>query len=81
MLMTDILKPEGHLIEDFITIEQAIEQTGYTGQYLRRIAREGRIRAVKFGAFWMIHRDSLLDYRQQAESTGDRRYGPREVNG
>jgi excisionase family DNA binding protein len=80
MLMTEALKTGGQLIEDYITIEQAVEQTGYTGQYLRRMAREGKIRAVKFGAFWMIHLGSLQEYLAQAENTADKRYGPREVD-
>jgi hypothetical protein len=44
------------------------------------MAREGKIRALKFGTFWMIHLGSLQEYLAQAENTADKRYGPREVD-
>ncbi len=77
MLMAEAVKPNSHPIEDYITIEEAIRSTGYTDQYLRRMAKEGRILALKWGHLWMIHRASLQEYVQRAESTQDRRFGPR----
>ena len=78
MLMAKAVKPNSHPIEDYITIDEAIRWTGYAGQYLRRMAREGRILALKWGHLWMVHRTSLQEYVQQAENTEDKRFGPRE---
>ncbi len=78
MLMAEAVKTTNHPIEDYITIEEAIRSTGYTDQYLRRMAKEGRILALKWGHLWMLHRASLQEYLQRAENTGDRRFGPRE---
>jgi hypothetical protein len=45
MLMTDTRNEdtEGkkHALEDYMTIAQAIRHSGYTDQYLRRMAKEG----------------------------------------
>ena len=81
MLMTDTLKRDRQAIEDFITIDEAVRHSGYTGQYLRRMARQGRIRALKWGHMWMIDLQSLQAYIDRAESLGaeDKRFGPREV--
>jgi excisionase family DNA binding protein len=79
MLMTDTEHLSSQSIEDFITIEEAIQVSGYTGQYLRRMARNGRIRALKRGPFWLVELASLQAYLKAAQSTGDRRFGPREA--
>jgi excisionase family DNA binding protein len=78
MLMTEAVKPTGRPIEDHITTEEAIRSTGYTDQYLRRMAKEGKILALKWGHMWMLHRASLKEYARRAESTQDKRFGPRE---
>jgi excisionase family DNA binding protein len=79
MLMTDTRHLSSQSIEDFITIEEAIQVSGYTGQYLRRMARSGRIRALKRGPFWLVELASLQAYLKAAQSTRDKRFGPREL--
>ena len=79
MLMTEIRQPGSQSIEDFITIEEAIQMSGYTGQYLRRMARSGRIHALKRGPFWLVELASLQAYLKAAQRTADKRYGPREL--
>jgi len=78
MLMTQTQATPQHLVEDYVTIEEAMRLTGYTGQYLRRMARQGRIRAIKFGGFWMVHLATLQEYLRLAHARRDRRYGPRD---
>ena len=80
MLMTSVNDHQGKPIENFLTVEEAIELTGYTGQYLRRMARHGRLQAIKRGAFWLIERSSLEAYLKTARRRDDKRYGPREPN-
>lgn len=78
MLMTRMQEFVGKPIEDFLTIEEAVRLTGYTDQYLRRMANEGRVRAIKRGHFWLLERTSLTAYLRAAHQTSDRRFGPRE---
>ena len=81
MLMSRPQQPGSQSIQDFISVEEAIRLSGYTAQYLRRMARQGRIQAMKFGHFWMVNLESLQGYieRTQSLGIGDKRYGPRDV--
>jgi hypothetical protein len=81
--MTDWQSDEGkpkHAVEDYMTLPQAIRFSGYNDQYLRRMAKEGRIHALKFGQFWMISRRSLEAFMTHANSKGetDQRFGPKK---
>jgi excisionase family DNA binding protein len=80
--MSRTQRSESQSVQDFITVEEAIRLSGYTAQYLRRMARQGRIQAMKFGHFWMVNLESLQDYIERSQSLGieDRRYGPRDVS-
>jgi excisionase family DNA binding protein len=83
MLMTDIHDEEQrpkHPVEDYMTLRQAIRLSGYNDQYLRRMAKEGRIHALKFGQFWMISRRSLEAFMNRANTRGetDQRFGPKK---
>jgi len=80
MLMTRIQEHSGKSIEDFLTIEEATELSGYTDQYLRRMAKQGRLHAIKRGYFWLIERASLEAYVKAAQQTDDQRFGPRYLN-
>ena len=81
MVMTKPIRVESELearsLEDFISIEQAVSHSGYTEQYLRRLARAGKLHAIKFGHFWMVDVKSLEAYMIGAHSTDDKRFGPR----
>ena len=81
MLMTEINeeRPPGARVEDYMTLSQAVRLSGYTEQYLRRIIKEGRIGAIKFGGhFFMVNRASLDQYLEQALALAerDKRFGP-----
>ena len=78
MLMTRLQEHSRKAIDDYLTIEEATELSGYTDQYLRRMARRGRLPAIKRGHFWLVARAALEAYMQAARQTEDRRYGPRE---
>jgi excisionase family DNA binding protein len=82
MLMSRTQQPGSQSVQDFITVEEAIRLSGYTAQYLRRMARQGRIQAMKFGHFWMVNLESLQSYMERIQSLGvdDKRYGPRDVS-
>jgi excisionase family DNA binding protein len=81
MLMTDVRSNKNQPVEDFISIAKAVRYSGYSEQYLRRLARRGSIRAIKFGHFWMVHVESLQAYLERASrlNRADKRFGPREA--
>ena len=80
MLMTQRKPAEEQSLRNFMTVEEAVAHSGYADQYLRRLAREGTIHAVKFGHVWLVHEESLQAYMDQARRLGsrDKRFGPRE---
>jgi hypothetical protein len=65
------------MTEDWINTEEAVKLSGYSAQYLRRIVRQQRVKAQKWGRDWQISRLSLLEYVGIAKGTTDSRKGPR----
>ena len=68
-------------IDDYIPINDAVDLTGYTIPYMRRMLKEGRIGARKFGRVWMVNKKSLNEYMENTAlkiKNGDNRYGPRQ---
>jgi hypothetical protein len=61
----------------FIAVQTASNQSGYCGQYLRKMLRYEKIRGIKIGQLWLIECKSLLEYIEEASTTEDLRYGPR----
>ena len=65
--------------DEWLTIQQAAQLSGYHPEYLRIIVRAGKLDAHKFGSVWAISRKSLLSYLQAAEKSSDGRQGPKLV--
>ena len=51
------------------------ERSGYTQEYLAKLAREGKVRTEKEGGRWWISEDSLEEYMKGHEGPGPAR-GP-----
>lgn len=49
------------------TTSEAAKLVGYSTGRVRQLALAGRIRAVKLGRQWLVHEDSLLEYRATAK--------------
>jgi excisionase family DNA binding protein len=49
--------------EGWITTSEAAELTGYTQDYCRQLAGAGRIEAQKLGRWWLVNKESLLQYQ------------------
>jgi excisionase family DNA binding protein len=64
--------------ENWITIQEACQMTGYNAEYLRRLIRNGKVKARKVSIVWVVDQDSLQDYASQNKDTTDRRRGPKE---
>ena len=61
--------------DNWITTQQAAELSGYHPEHIRRLIREGQVKARKFGIVWQVDRTDLLAYVQAAEQSDDKRRG------
>jgi excisionase family DNA binding protein len=64
---------------DYITTGEASVTSGYHVVHLRRLIKEGKLKAVKRGRDWWIDNDSLLAYLKEKEKSGEKR-GPKGKN-
>lgn len=62
--------------EQWLTTNEAAELADYHPERIRELARDGKIKARKFGPVWQISRDSLLTYVEAQAAKGERR-GPK----
>lgn len=68
-------------INDYVTIAEAIEdeRIPYTGFWLRRLAKAGRVKAKKIGTgfrgYWLIDLPSLLAYTEEMADLGTKKHG------
>jgi excisionase family DNA binding protein len=63
--------------DEWISVSEAVEISGYHPEYIRRLIRDGEIDAEKFSIVWRIRRESLNNYIQSAKSQTDKRYTPK----
>ncbi len=64
------------MANDWITMAEAAEVSGYHPDHVRRLIRDGHLKAQQFGIVWQISRSSLQAYVRKAEQKGERR-GPK----
>ena len=62
--------------DDWITTTEASEISSYHPDHIRRLVRDGRIRAKKFGPVWQVSKESLEKYILHQEDLGMKR-GPK----
>lgn len=48
----------------YVYFQVAAQLTGYESGYLRKLARTGKIDAVRVGTAWMINLESLDEYQR-----------------
>lgn len=64
-------------VEEWLSIKQAAELSGYHPTYLRDLIRAGSLPARRFGPLWQVNRQDLLAYVEAARKSGDGRRGPK----
>lgn len=69
------------MVEDWLTVAQAAELSGYHPVYLRELIRARKIEARRFGPLWQVSRKSLLSFVEAARRSGDARRGPKQIDG
>ncbi len=62
----------------WITVSQAAAISGYNQEHIRRLLRDGLISGRKFGIVWQVKTSSLVTYLSNAETSEDRRHGPKK---
>ena len=65
------------MAEDWLTVTQAAEVSGYHAERVRELIREAKIEARKFGPLWQVNRASLMAYVKAAKKSTDKRRGPK----
>lgn len=70
-LLSDVMA-----LDNWLTTEEAAELVGFHPEWIRDLARDGKVTARKFGFAWMIDRKSLLAYVAGQEAAGRKR-GPK----
>jgi excisionase family DNA binding protein len=48
---------------DYVSTEEAARELGYHVKHVCKMARTGRLRAVKKSRVWWIYRDALDEYK------------------
>lgn len=61
---------------EWISTAEAADISGYHPEYVRRLAKAGKIGAVKKGRDWWIDRDRLRDYLDAVEELGNKKFDP-----
>jgi len=61
-------------IGDYATIRMAVEETGYSGYWIRQLCRSGDVDAIKLGherrGQWMVNLESLEKYAEEKSEEG-----------
>jgi excisionase family DNA binding protein len=52
---------------DYLTAEEVADILGYSVQYVRRMLRNGKLRADKKARVWLVYRSSVEEYKQTVE--------------
>ena len=70
---------DNHLkdLPPWMTTQEAAEYSGYDVQYVRRLARQSKIGAVKKGRDWGIDVEQFTAYLNMMLDSGDGRAGPK----
>ena len=63
-------------VNEWLNTSEGAELTGFSVDYVRRLARAGRIEARKVGRDWLIERASLLAFKAQMDRLGAQKHSP-----
>jgi len=61
---------------NLLSVNEAAKVSGYHPEHIRRLIREGKIKAQKFSSVWQVDRYSLQVYIRKTEIKGKKR-GPK----
>jgi excisionase family DNA binding protein len=58
------------MIDEWLTTQEAAETSGYHIEHIRRLVRDGQIKARKWGRDWMVNKISLYEYLEKDKKPG-----------
>lgn len=59
--------------DDWISVTEAVDISGYHGEHIRKLIRAKRIKARKFATVWQMSRKSLEAYVNEQTQRGEKR--------
>jgi excisionase family DNA binding protein len=59
--------------DNWLTVQEAAQESGYDPEHIRRLIRDGEIKARKLSIIWLIERKSLSEYLKKAQTWGKKR--------
>ena len=68
-------------LSGFVTIGEAVALTSYHDDYLRKLAREGTLAALKVGTNWLLDRADLVAYKSKMDALGKMKHAPKATRG
>ena len=64
---------------EWLSTEEAVQLSGFHPEYIRELARAGKIGAVKKGRDWWIDRDLLREYLDAMAHLGPQKFIPHSI--
>jgi len=61
------------MAQDWITVQDAVNLSGYHADHVRKLIREDRIKGRKFVTVWQVSRTSLDAYLREQAKRGEKR--------
>jgi excisionase family DNA binding protein len=68
------------IAEGWITTSEAADLIGFSAEYMRRLARKGKVKARKFLGRWVFREADLREYKQTMDALGRRKHDPHGVD-
>ncbi|MDY7079416.1 MAG: helix-turn-helix domain-containing protein [Chloroflexota bacterium] len=60
-------------MRDYLTTDEAAQLCGYHINYIRKLARTGRVKAAKKGV-WLFQRDDFIRYMEEMKALGPEKF-------
>ena len=54
-------------LPDYLTVEETAKVLSYSPHYVRRMLRNGKLRADKKAGVWLVYREALEEYQKATE--------------
>ena len=70
-------QPIDGVSQDWIDTTRAAALAGYDEEYLRQMARAGKLETRKVGRAWLFSREGLLQHKAKMDALGNKRHDPR----
>lgn len=75
------MSPRAKPMADWISVSEAAEITGYHPEHLRRLIRQGKLKAVRKGTMFWLDRGELSSFMDETQESraADQRHGPKKT--